>query len=366
MSGVAGGIATWLLLACTAEEEKAAPEPLVLPDDPAAAGAPVGVRTVEEAGQVMEIWYPASDSSSGPAEAGDFDPFIPDSVTALIGTVDLPDVPTLAIRDAPLRTPEAPYPVILFSHGFGGTRIQSTDVTVHLASRGYVVVAADHPGRTMRDIVPCLFDPPAEGCDLSGFGADPAVEDVQTVADLLPGWADSGFFAGAIDPEALGLSGHSAGAGTTTSVGAVDSRFKALLPMAGGAVGATPTLIMSGTCDSFIPDSGQEGATGEIVRIAGAGHLAFSDLCELDLSAFAEEYLSGRDDLNETVLDLLLQLATDGCPGFVPAEELACGDTFLPLTTSDPIIRHYATVFFDQQLYGRGDGVQYGVFAEVE
>lgn len=355
-----------LLLACVDGKEAAdpTPEPLVLPDDPAATGVPVGVRTVEEGGQTMEIWYPASDSAEGSPEAADFDGFIPASVTALLGPVDLPAVPTLALREAPLRVPEAPYPVVLFSHGFGGTRTQSTDLTVHLASRGYVVIGVDHPGRMMTDVVPCLFDPPAEGCDLSGFGADPAVADIQQAADLLDAWSAGGFLAGAIDPEALGLMGHSAGAGTTTTVGADDPRFKALMPMAGGAVGATPTIIMSGTCDSFIPDADQQAPEGSIVRIQGAGHLAFSDLCELDLATFAEEYLAGRDDINETILDLLLQLATDGCPGFTPAADLACGEEFLPLTTSDPIVRYYATVFLDDLLYGRGPGVTYGVFPE--
>lgn len=360
-----------LLLACAGGEKAPAPEPepLVLPDDPAATGVPVGVRTLEEGGQVMEVWYPAPDSATGAAEAADFDGFLPASVTDLIGPVDLPSVPTLAIRDAALRVPESPYPVVLFSHGFGGTRTQSTDLTVHLASRGYVVVGIDHPGRMMTDIVPCLFDPPAEGCDLTGFGADPAVEDVQQVADGLSGWAAGdgagAFLAGAIDVEALGLTGHSAGAGTTTTVGAADPRFKALMPMAGGAVNPTPTLVMSGTCDSFIPDSDQEAAEGQIVRIEGAGHLAFSDLCELDLASFADEYLVGREDINETILDLLLQLATDGCPGFTPPAELACGDSFLPLTTSDPIVRYYATVFLDGELYGRGPGVTYGVYPEA-
>lgn len=362
-----------LLLGC-ADKEPASPtpEPLDLPADPAEAGVPVGVQTYADGEITLEIWYPAPDSAAAEeGESFDLDGNIPDSVTALIGAVDLPSISTTAVRDAALRVPETPYPVLIFSHGFGGTRQQSTDITTHLASRGYVVVAPDHPGRMMDDVIPCLFSPPAEGCDLSGFASDPGVEGVETAADLVEDWAGEGFFAEAIDPLALGLFGHSAGAGTTLTAGAEDERFQALLPMAGAAVPErdVPVLLMGGTCDSFATDADLIAVANEggldLIRIAGAGHLAFANLCELDLPQFAETYLSGRDDLNETVLDLLIQLASDGCPGAVPAAELACGDAFLPLETSTPIIDHYSTVFFDDALRGTGPGVTTGVFAEA-
>jgi predicted dienelactone hydrolase len=43
-------------------------------------------------------------------------------------------------------------PVILFSHGFAGTRMQSRFLCTHLASRGYVVAAPDHTGNTFLDL----------------------------------------------------------------------------------------------------------------------------------------------------------------------------------------------------------------------
>ena len=61
-------------------------------------------------------------------------------------------------RNRPLRTeiwrPETPMrsPVVLFSHGFAGTRLQSKFLCSHLASHGYVVASPDHKGNTFLDL----------------------------------------------------------------------------------------------------------------------------------------------------------------------------------------------------------------------
>lgn len=368
-----------LLLACATPDTDssgfatATPEPLDLPADPAATGVPVGVTTVQANDQTFEVWYPASDATTGATESPDFDQFLPTAFTDAVGDVSFPTWDSGAVRDAPLRVPESPYPVVVFSHGFGGMRLQSIDYTVHLASRGYVVVAADHPGRMMGDVLPCLFSPPLDGCDLAGMmGEDPAVEDVSDLLDWLD--APGERFAGALDTDLIGLSGHSAGAGTTITAGAVDDRFDALLPMAGFAAPArdVPTLMMGGTCDTFATDADAIAASadlqdGNLVRLLGSGHLAFSDLCALDLATLSEEWLSGRDDLNETVYGLLGQLATDGCPDVAVPDPAACDvEAFLPLETSAPIVRHYSTAFFDAALRGEGTGVQAGLFAEAD
>lgn len=369
-----------LALACAPPIEDsggATPEPLNLPADPAASGVPVGARTVVTSAFTAEVWYPASDSVAGaPTEMADFMQFVPEVFIETVGEFSFNPVDSGAVRDAPLRIPDGePYPVVVFSHGFGGMRLQSLDYTVHLASRGYVVVAADHPGRMMGDILPCLFSPPLEGCDLGAMtGADPAYDDVLAVADWLGEAAGEGWLAGAIDPTKLALSGHSAGAGTTGSVGEDDPRFVALLPMAGGATVTrdVPSLLMGGTCDGFASDasmvSAYEGSTdASLVRVLGAGHLAFSDLCELGLLELADALLASRDDVNGLMLEQLRALASDGCPGVEPlVEDHSCADAYLPLERSDPIVRHYSTVWFDARLRGFGPGVEAGVYADAE
>lgn len=362
-----------LFLACHGGESKVVVEPLLLPEDPAASGVPVGVRTVVVEDQTLEIWYPATDASADQDEDQvDFDAFLPAALTELIPELDLPELAEGGVRDADLRPGEAPYPVILFSHGFGGMRVQSMDYASHLASRGYVVVAADHPGRMLGDVLPCLFSPPLEGCDLSSMaGADPALEDLNVARSWVADAADEGFFAGALDTEQVGLSGHSAGAGSTATLGELSESYQALLMMAGGAALSrdVPAMMMGGACDPYATAEGMvEGAASSpdaaSVQIQGAGHLAFADLCALDLGGLAQTWLLDRDDINETFVDGLLGLATDGCPGATP--QVASCDSFLDLETSSEIIRYYSTVFFDEALRGEGPGVSGQVYAEAD
>lgn len=363
-----------LLVACGSNQDdtgkEAEVEALVLPDDASARGVPVGMRTVSYEGQTFEVWYPTTDAYASTAtDSVDIEPFIPTSFTDAVGAVDLPAIDSQAVRDAPVRDAGEPYPVVLFSHGFGGLRYQSMDYTSHLASRGYVVIAPDHPGRMLGDVLPCMFSPALEGCDLSSmYGDDPAVDDLAAAR----AWVEAGgeFLAGYIDPERIALSGHSAGAGSTAGVGA-DGTYDALLLMAGGASTTSPSLFMDGSCDAYATEESIFAAAAastdaDAISIQGAGHLAFSDLCQLELGTLANEVLIGRDDVNTLLLEQLLDLATSGCPdGNPPADRAECANGFLDLSVSAPIVRYYSTVFFDQQLYGKGSGVTGGVYPEV-
>lgn len=345
-----------------------APEPLELPADPAARGAPVGVRTVTlQGGLTLEIWYPASDDDAGAAaEVVDFNEFVPEVFYEAVGDFSFPGVNGLAARDLALRVPEAPYPVVFFSHGFGGVRVQSINYASHLASRGYVVLAADHVGRRMTDLLPCLLSPPLAGCDLTGTVEDPGPDDVAEALDWLTNQStnEESWLYGAVDLGRVGLSGHSAGGGTTVALGEEDTRFTSLLTLAaGGSVERdVPTMVMGGECDSFAGE-GSVGASydalqrGAWVSIAGAGHLAFSDLCDLKLDTLGEELLADRDDLNDTLYGLLVQLATDGCPTGTPPPSCSVAE-YGDLAEAQEAVRRYSTEWFDLTL--RGEAIDLG------
>jgi dienelactone hydrolase len=337
--------------------------PIALPDNPAETGLRVGVTTVTQGESVLEVWYPASEDTSPTGELAPMMSFIPANVVDAMGpTFGLPDVPTLGVRDAVLLDANGPYPVVVFSHGFGGMRVQSVGLTSHLASRGYVVIAPDHPGRMLGDVLPCLFMPALDGCDLLGMfgGDDPAEVQVADALIWMDGAAVEGRFAGMLDTQQLGLFGHSAGGMSTATVGQQQPRFKALLGMAGfGEVARdVPTQILSGTCDAVVTNDSllaiQASDGGELFEIHGAGHQAFADICALDLAAMAETYLAGRDDVNTTILDQMMLLGVDGCPGYVPDPPPSedCATDYLPLGESDVVIRHLLTDFFDVHLKG--------------
>ena len=51
-----------------------------------------------------------------------------------------------ALPGLPLATNQTSYPVLIYSHGYGGHRRQNTDKAEELASHGYVVVACGSQG----------------------------------------------------------------------------------------------------------------------------------------------------------------------------------------------------------------------------
>ncbi|MFM8266846.1 MAG: hypothetical protein ACKOA2_02380 [Ilumatobacteraceae bacterium] len=140
----------------TAATTTVAPTTTVDPATLAAAYAdpgphPVGVTTLQLTdGPQVEVWYPAVDGTTGVASY-DVRDFLPDAIRALL-TVDIvagteyPGSRDVAVADGR-------FPVVLFSHGFTGIRMQSTFLTSHLASWGMIVVAPDHPSRDLRNVL---------------------------------------------------------------------------------------------------------------------------------------------------------------------------------------------------------------------
>ena len=96
-------------------------------------------------------------------------------------------------------------------------------------------------------------------------------------------------FFGAIDPDRIGMSGHSFGGLTTYLVSALDARYKIAVPMAPAALFTptltVPSLTMMGAIDSVVNNVQTRAAYDRSsapkmkVEIAHAGHFAFSDGC---------------------------------------------------------------------------------------
>ena len=181
-------------------------------------------------------------------------------------------------RDIPVRVylPESvkPAPVVLFSHGLGGSRNGNEFLGQHWAARGYVAVFVQHPGsddsvwkdKPRADRMRAM----QEAASLQNFSQRSA--DVPAVLDQLEVWnAESKQpLAGRADLRKVGMSGHSFGALTTQAVSGetfpmigaklTDSRIKAAIAFspsaparasAETAFGAVkiPWLLMTGTKD---------------------------------------------------------------------------------------------------------------------
>ena len=199
--------------------------------DPFARGPhPVGVRThdwTDEARErtlPVEFWYPAADAHRGE----DLDPERQDRFRAMPMA---PETSQAAVRDAEARSERCA--LVVFSHGFGGDRRQTTHLCTHLASHGYAVAAMDHVGNTTADMI-------QQGMAAASGGEVPdPFETMRAFATDRP--ADATFVidraargdAGvAIDATRVGITGHSFGGWTTLQTAARDERVHAALPLA--------------------------------------------------------------------------------------------------------------------------------------
>jgi predicted dienelactone hydrolase len=165
-----------------------------------------------------------------------------------------------------------PLPVVLFSHGLGGSRDNNPYLGEHWAKRGYVVVFMQHPGsdESVWKDAAALERMTAMRQAASAKNYLDRTKDVPAVLDALAKWnGEKGHpLHGRMNLEKVGMSGHSFGAQTTQvmagqSAGRVslrDPRVDAAVmmspspPQRGDAAAAfatvkIPCLLMTGTLD---------------------------------------------------------------------------------------------------------------------
>ena len=340
------------LAGCGADPDAAFPPagPDAAPDPSALGPYAVGVRTLEVTDPsqfdpdtrvprrlTVEVWYPAKASARGEAGAGyaltDFvPPSLADAASAL-GRIE-----TDAVRDAPASEDEA-FPLVLFSHGSGGVRVQSTFLTVWLASHGYVVAAPDHAGNTLADMIE------AGGQDLESLAEGLTYRPADLLALIEPVAAEL-----PVDLDRIGAVGHSFGAVTALRVAGLDPRIDAVVAQTPAGHITTwldierpidtlgvPIMIQEAADDRTVPVETNARTFLPVlappwfyVSLENAGHFTYSDLCALDLGVvLAAEDLGIGDTLED-----------------------GCGDTQLAADVAQPIIRRYTVGLFNRYLRG--------------
>ncbi len=328
---------------------------------------PVGVVTLQLAkGPLVEVWYPAVEGSDG-SETYDVREYVPGAIRAMF-TADIPAGTTYATtRDA--QVADGSFPVVLFSHGFAGIRVQSTFLTASLASWGMIVVSPEHPSRDLTNVL---------GFSASGDRAD-SVDDLLAGLDLIIAEGDTATsrFHGHVDATRVAAVGHSAGGGTVLGA-AEDERVDGYVSLASGVLrnrsadGSTttsaapvempdtPSLFVAGSLDTVVPpdtvtrpayDAAPSPSTLWVIE--GVGHNGFDDFCTFGNGA-------GIIGLAEASgLGALL----DGLPTLRTLGEDGCRPPALDVTTTFPMIRHVVTAWV-RALFGE-DPSAVGIGAEV-
>lgn len=227
-------------------------------------------------------------------------------------------------------------PVVLFSHGLGGSRENNPYLGQHWSARGYVAVFLQHTGsdESVWKDVPLGQRMAALTRAASAQNLVLRAQDVPAVLTQLAKWnqEDGHALRGRLDLERVGMSGHSFGAQTTQAVSGqslllagqrfTDSRIKAAIafspnaPQRGDPKAAfegvkIPWLLMTGTKDT----SPIGNATVES-RLAVFPALPAGDKYELVLdkaehSAFGDRPLPGeKEKRNPNHHRVILALST--------------------------------------------------------
>ena len=242
-------------------------------------------------------------------------------------------------RDLPLKVYLPPQtnaaPVILFSHGLGGSCENNPYLGRHWAARGYVVVFVQHPGsdESVWKDKPALerLGDMREAASVRNFSA--RVKDVPAVLDQLEKWnvLSGHALAGRLDLKRVGMSGHSFGAVTTQAVSGqafplglsfTDPRIAAAVALSPsapkrGSVQAAfervkiPWLLMTGTKDVSLIGEADVASRLSVFSALPAGGKYELVLDGAEHSAFGDRALPGdREPRNPNHHRAILALST--------------------------------------------------------
>jgi dienelactone hydrolase len=303
---------------------------------------------------VVQLWYPAGESSNRWAR------YREPKETNLSSSYQS-QIATNSRLDAPVASSEAPFPVILFNHGWGSRRTNDTFLTEDLASHGYVVASIDHTynaklvafpdGRQMRSNAAHDVDDP-DGSTPDRVKAvwnkelAKQTADERFVLDRLEAMnlASGTPWHGRLNTHLAGAIGHSFGGSAAVDLCAVDSRVHGAINMDGWffqaieARGPNQPLMYIDTSgdDAGLPPNSNEGVGAEL---DGSDYR--------DLAASLHRYgglvltLKGAEHEDFTDQPLVSPLSRFSHRGTIPAPKL------------EAILRTYVLAFFDQTLRGK-------------
>lgn len=194
------------------------------------AAALSAMATLAQAAGLKSFVVPAD--ADGPAlKVNEWSPCAKPAEAISIGPFTLPGV-----RDCPVSG--ARLPLIVVSHGFGGSSLSHHDTAETLADAGFVVVALDHPDDTASN--------KERAHNLMALKSRPT--DIRRLIDFMLGPAPD---ATVIDPQRIGFFGFSRGGYTGLVLAGAEPDFRQLTSRCQDPTGATcrridPALLPSG------------------------------------------------------------------------------------------------------------------------
>jgi hypothetical protein len=209
----------------------------------------------------VQIWYPAAAGATG--EAASYRPRV-EAFREVWGdeSVDFfNSVRTSWITEAPV-SPDGPFPVFVFSHGWSARSSSHGTFLSNLASHGYIVVGINHPFLGRVALASGEVTEPNDGqfedqASANRFYAEDVMFVLDQVSELNRDDPD-GRFTKAIDIGRIGAGGHSSGFPAVSGAAVTDARIKALISFDAGVPKIVrregldvPILLFRGETDSY-------------------------------------------------------------------------------------------------------------------
>ena len=176
---------------------------------------------------------------------------------------------------------KGPFPVVLFSHGFGGERLYYSNLLTGIASWGYVVVSADY-------LEHGLASQAISGAPKPTTTHDAATLAASLAAVKLAGAKTGSPLHGVVDSTRVAAAGHSAGGGTAFNALATPKVATAVgwAPVPPSAPGSSkPVMLIGAEGDTAVlPTSVKQTYQSfrgpkSLIEIGGEGHNTYTDIC---------------------------------------------------------------------------------------
>lgn len=322
----------------------------------------------------VQLWYPAVESARAAAQAGrpvlDFEPpgrerSILERLTRTAGS--LYTQRTMHAADAPEVLEQAePFPLVLISHCNDCTRYTYFETAEQLAAKGFVVAAPDHVNNTLYDYV----EGTSVGVELDNF-LETRRQDMFTLTDILlnpSAVVVPRGLRGKIDPDRIGMAGHSFGALTTAYASTRDPRIRAIAALAMIISFGDNLPLLGAELAKRVPATRLSkpafllAATEDVIEIGGLNALIRQNYLDYPSEAWLATL---RDAGHYSVTNIcgIDPLYTNGCGSGLRVTRFLQPFDYLDIDTATALTAALVTTFFELQLKGTSRSTLEGIAA---